>query len=60
MKRSTDTTAVIIGLLALFIAGIGLWDAFGTVDWAAAGVLAPVLLIIVGIVGLLTTRVPKS
>ncbi len=60
MKRSIDTTAVIVGLLALLVAGIGLWEAFGTVDWTTAGVIAPVLLIVVGLVGLLTTRAPKT
>lgn len=60
MNRSIDTTAVIVGLLALVVATIGLWEAFGIVDWATAGVVAPVLLIVVGLVGLLTTRTPKT
>lgn len=55
MQR-TDTTALVVGLIAVLIAGLGLWHAFGTIPWQSMGVLFPIVLVLVGIVGLASTR----
>lgn len=58
MKRP-DTIALVVGLMALAIAALGLWHAFGTVNWSAVGIAFPILLVLVGVSGLATTR-PRS
>ena len=56
MTRRTDVTALVVGLVLLVLAGLGLWTSFGTVNWAWAGVGAPLALVIVGLVGLTLSR----
>ncbi|MDO5629779.1 MAG: hypothetical protein Q4G43_15795 [Mobilicoccus sp.] len=56
MKRSADVAGLVIGLLALAIGGLGLWAALGTVVWSAVAVLAPVLLVAFGLIGILASR----
>lgn len=55
-KLRTDVVALVVGLVAVAIAALGLWAAFGTVNWAMVAVAAPVSLVVVGLVGLLASR----
>ncbi|WP_232548891.1 hypothetical protein [Propioniciclava soli] len=54
----TDVTALVLGLVGLLVAGLGLWDAFGTVHWPWVWVGAPVALVIFGLLGLFASRTP--
>lgn len=56
MKPRTDVVALVAGLLALSLAGLGLWAAFGTVSWAGVMIAAPVLLVVYGLIGLFASR----
>ncbi|MFP5415622.1 MAG: hypothetical protein ACLGHZ_01890 [Actinomycetes bacterium] len=56
MKPRTDVVALVVGLLACAIAGLGLWEAFGTLSWSAVTVAVPILLVAVGVVGLWASR----
>lgn len=59
MNRRTDVTALVVGLVCLVLAGLGLWRAFGTVNWAWVGVGTPLVLVLVGLLGLMLSR-PRS
>lgn len=56
MIRRADVTALVVGLLLLILAGLGLWMSFGIVNWALVGVGAPLALVAVGLLGLLSSR----
>lgn len=56
MTPRSDVVALVVGLLACALAGLGLWEAFGTVSWSAVTVAVPILLVLVGVVGLLASR----
>lgn len=56
MKRSVDATALVTGLVALLIALVGLWAAFGSVPWPTLGALVPLLLVAFGLIGLFASR----
>ena len=56
MSARPDVTALILGLLVLTVAGLGLWMAFGTVNWSIMGLAIPLALVAVGIVGLTASR----
>lgn len=56
MRRTVDTTALIVGLLFLVISAVGLWSAFGSPDWSLLGVALPLALVVIGVVGLSSTR----
>ena len=56
MSPRTDVVALVVGLLACALAGLGLWAAFGTVTWSAVTLAVPILLVVVGLVGLLASR----
>lgn len=56
MKPRTDVAGLVTGLLALALAGLGLWSAFGVVNWAWVGFIAPLGLVGLGILGLLGSR----
>lgn len=56
MKLKADVTALVIGLLSLLLAALGLWSAFGTVNWSWVGVAAPLCLVVFGLLGLLASR----
>lgn len=56
MKPRTDVVALVVGLLAVALAVLGLWAAFGVVNWAAVAVAAPVSLVAFGLVGLFASR----
>ncbi|MBO0812498.1 MAG: hypothetical protein J2P23_10690 [Microlunatus sp.] len=60
MKRRPDAVSVVLGLLATMLAIGGLWLSLGgNVDWSALRVAAPLVLVLVGIIGLAASR-PRS
>ncbi len=59
MKRRRDTASLIVGLAFVLIAGLGLWSAFGVVDWSLMKVIVPVCLVTVGLIGLAASRNPR-
>jgi len=52
MTRRTDVMGLTVGLLFLLIAAVGLWSAFGSVDWTTLGIALPIALVAIGVVGL--------
>ena len=44
----TDRTAFAVGVLAIAIAGLALWLHYSTIDWRQVGLLAPVVLVVIG------------
>ena len=60
MKRRPDAVSVVLGLLATILALGGLWLTFGgSVDWSTLRVVAPLVLVLIGIIGLAAAR-PRS
>lgn len=59
MKLRRDTASLIVGLAFVLIAGLGLWSAFGVVDWSLMKVIVPVCLVTVGLIGLAASRNPR-
>lgn len=55
-RHRPDVVALVTGLLAIALALLGLWAAFGSVNWSAVAVLAPVSLVVFGLVGLVASR----
>lgn len=51
-----DRTAFVFGVLALTLAGLALWTAYGQVDWPLVGVLVPGAMVATGIGVLLLSR----
>ena len=49
-------TALILGLLVLTVAALGLWMAFGTVNWSVMGLAIPLFLVAFGLLGLTVSR----
>lgn len=56
MKPRTDVVALVLGLVAVTLGGLGLWAAFGTVSWSAVAVAAPLCLVVFGLLGLVASR----
>jgi hypothetical protein len=56
MRHSSDVTALVTGLLFLLLALLGLWSAFGTINWGLLGLALPLCLVIIGIAGLGLSR----
>ncbi len=56
MTPRADVLALVVGLLSLLLAGLGLWLAFGSVNWAWVGIAAPLVLVAVGLLGLAASR----
>ncbi|MDN5571545.1 MAG: hypothetical protein L0G22_09890 [Propionibacteriaceae bacterium] len=56
MRHSTDVTALVLGLVCLLVAVLGIWGAFGTVNWAWVFGATPVCLVVVGLIGLFASR----
>jgi hypothetical protein len=55
--RSVDVTAFVLGLVLTGIAVLALWLAFaGSVDWGIVRIVAPLGLVVVGILGLALSR----
>ncbi len=52
----TDRTAFAVGISVLVLAGLGLWSAYGELDWRAVGFLVPAALVVIGVGMLLLTR----
>lgn len=59
MMPRPDVTALVLGLLVLTVAALGLWMAFGTVNWSVTGLVIPLFLVAFGIVGLTASRPPS-
>ena len=51
-----DRAAFAVGISALVLAGIGLWAAWGHVEWHLVGFLVPAVLIVIGVGMLLLTH----
>ena len=56
MTPRGDVLGLVVGLLAVALAVLGLWQAFGTVSWSAVAIVAPLLVVMVGLIGLLASR----
>jgi hypothetical protein len=55
--RSVDVTAFVLGVVLTGIALLALWLAFaGSVDWGIVRIVAPLGLVVVGILGLALSR----
>ena len=60
MKRRPDAVSVVLGLLATILALGGLWLTFGgSVEWSTLRIVAPLVLVLIGIIGLAAAR-PRS
>jgi len=60
MKRRPDGVSLVLGLLATILALGGLWLSFGgTVEWSTLRIIAPLVLVLIGIIGLAAAR-PRS
>jgi hypothetical protein len=53
---STDRAAFAVGISALVLAGLGLWSAWGDVDWRVVGFVVPAALVVIGVGMLLLTH----
>jgi hypothetical protein len=53
---STDRAAFAVGVLALLLAGLGLWSTWGHIDWRTVGFVVPGVLIVIGVGMLLLTH----
>jgi hypothetical protein len=55
--RSVDVTAFVVGTVLSGVAVLALWMAFaGSVDWGIVRIVAPLGLVVVGILGLALAR----
>jgi hypothetical protein len=55
--KSVDVTAFVLGVVLTGIAVLALWLAFaGSVDWGIVRIVAPLSLVVVGILGLALSR----
>lgn len=55
--RRVDVASLIVGLLLTALAGLALWWSFdNTVNWDVVKVATPLILVVVGIVGLSLSR----
>jgi len=55
--RRLDVVALVAGLLLTGIAACSLWYTFaGSIDWQVVRVVAPLTLVIVGVLGLTLSR----
>jgi hypothetical protein len=52
----TDRAAFAVGVSALLLAGLGLWSAWGQIDWRVVGFLVPAALVVIGVGMLLLTQ----
>lgn len=51
-----DRTAFAFGVLAVTLAALALWAAYGEVEWRLVGILVPVAMVATGIGVLLLSR----
>lgn len=55
--RRADTVSLVLGLLTTPLAIAGLWLSFGgDLDWKTIKIAAPLILVLVGIIGLVVSR----
>lgn len=55
--RRPDTVSLVLGLLTTPLAMAGLWLSFGgNLDWNTVKIAAPLILVLIGIVGLTVSR----
>jgi hypothetical protein len=55
--RSVDVTAFVVGAVLSGVAVLALWMAFaGSIDWGIVRIVAPLVLVAVGILGLALAR----
>jgi hypothetical protein len=60
MRRRPDAVSLVLGLLATILAIGGLWLSLGgSVNWTTLKIAAPLVLVLVGIIGLAASR-PRS
>lgn len=52
----TDRASFAVGVWALALAGMALWHNYGQIDWRLAGVLIPLVLVVIGAGVLLLSR----
>ena len=55
-----DITALTVGLVACLLAALGMWAAYGSVNWPLVGLLAPIALVMIGLLGLILARTSFS
>lgn len=55
-----DITALSVGLIACSLATLGLWSAYGTVNWPLVGLLTPLTFVTIGLLGLILSRSKSS
>jgi hypothetical protein len=58
--RRVDVAALNVGLVCLGIATLALCTGFGTVDWKLVSIVAPLGLVVIGLIGLLLSRNPRK
>lgn len=56
MTRRPDVMALVVGLALLVVAALGMWLSFGVINRAWIGVGIPVMLVVVGLLGLTVSR----
>ncbi|MFT3861829.1 hypothetical protein [Micropruina sp.] len=59
MKR-IDVAALNVGLVCCGIALLALCATFGAVDWKLVSIIAPLGLVVIGLIGLLLSRKPQK
>jgi len=57
--RKPDVVALVFGVLMTAVASVALWLAFaGGIDWHLVRIVAPLCLVVVGVLGLALSRHP--
>lgn len=57
MRGTRDAVALVFGLLLTGVAAAGLWlSVTGSLDWSLLKTLAPLVLVVVGVLGLALSR----
>lgn len=58
--RRLDVAALNVGLVCVGLAVLALCSAFTTVNWQLVSIIAPIGLVVVGLIGLLLSRSPQK
>ena len=58
--RRIDAAAFNVGLACVGLAVLTLWSSFGTVDWRIVPIVAPLVLVAIGLAGLLLSRASQK
>lgn len=57
MNHRPDTVSLVLGLLCTALGIGGLWLSLGgTIDWSGVRIAAPLVLVLIGVVGLAASR----